>query len=174
MPQSIDPLEISALVRIMDELDYYQLLSVDSSASTAEIRAAFHASSRSFHPDANRELAADLREQCGRISKRITEAYCVLRDSRRRKAYDARRTSGESLRIQLAEARSAHVEQRKAEARGATAQGRQFHGKAEAELKRGNLAGALQNIQMALTFEPANAGFRALAEDLKAQRKAGN
>jgi len=174
MPQSIDPLEISALVRIMDELDYYQLLNVDSSASTAEIRAAFHASSRSFHPDANRELGEALRAQCGRISKRMTEAYCVLRDSRRRKAYDAKRAEGESLRIQLAEARSAHVEQRKAEARGATAQGRQFHGKAEAELKRGNLAGALQNIQMALTFEPANVGFRAMAEDLKAQQKARN
>ncbi len=173
MRQAIDPLEISALVRIMDELDYYQLLNVESNASTAEIRAAFHASSRSFHPDANRELGEALREQCGRISKRITEAYCVLRDTRRRKAYDARRSGSESLRIQLAEARSAHVEQRRAEARGATAQGRQFHGKAEAELKRGNLAGALQNIQMALTFEPTNAGFRAMAEDLKAQQKAG-
>ena len=174
MPQSIDPMEISALVRIMDELDYYQLLNVDSSASTAEIRAAFHVSSRSFHPDANRELEEALREQCGRISKRITEAYCVLRDSRRRKAYDARRVGGESLRIQLAEARSAHVEQRRAEARGATAQGRQFHGKAEAELKRGNLAGALQNIQMAITFEPTNVGFKAMAEDLKAQQKAAS
>ena len=174
MPQAIDPLEISALVRIMDELDYYQLLNVDSSASTTEIRAAFHASSRSFHPDANRELDEALREKCGRISKRITEAYCVLRDSRRRKAYDARRVVGESLRIQLAEARSAHVEQRRAEARGATAQGRQFHGKAEAELKRGNIAGALQNIQMALTFEPANVGFKAMAEDLKAQQKAAS
>lgn len=173
MRQSIDPLEISALARIMDELDYYQLLNVDSTATTAEIRAAFHVSSRSFHPDANRQLGEALRTECGRISKRITEAYCVLRDSRRRKAYDARRCNGESLRIQLAEARSAHVEQRRAEARGATAQGRQFHGKAEAERKRGNLAGALQNIQMALTFEPANAGFKALAEELKKRPKNG-
>jgi len=171
---SIDPLEINALVRIIDELDYYQLLNVEPTASTAEIRKAFHASSRSFHPDANRDLDPSLREQCAQISKRMTEAYCVLRDSRRRKAYDGRLEGGDSLRIQLAEARQSHDEARKAERRGATAQGRQFHGKAEAELKAGNLAGAIQNIQMALTFEANNAGFKAMLEELRARKKAAS
>ena len=91
MNAAIDPLEISALVRIMDELDYYQLLNVDPKASTTDIRKAYHASSRSFHPDANRTLNEDLRDHCGKISKRITEAYCVLRDSRRRSAYASKR-----------------------------------------------------------------------------------
>ena len=91
MSTTIDPLEIEALVRIMDELDYYQLLNVDPGASSADIRKAYHASSRTFHPDANRGLAEDQRANSGRISKRITEAYCVLRDARRRKAYDTKR-----------------------------------------------------------------------------------
>jgi len=172
MRTAIDPLEISALVRIMDELDYYQLLNVDSAASTGEIRKAFHASSRSFHPDANRELAEELQEHCSRISKRITEAYCVLRDTRRRTTYDVQRAEGDALRIQLAQAKSAHAEQRKAECRGGTAQGRQFHGKAEADIKSGNLEGAIQNLHMALTFEPGNAGFKSMVEDLKARQKA--
>lgn len=175
MSQAIDPLEISALARIMDELDYYQLLNVDAKATTAEIRKAYHSSSRSFHPDANRELSDDLRTACGRISKRVTEAYCVLRDARRRQAYDAKRAESEgsgALRIQIAEAKTAHVEQRKAEARGSTAQGRQFHGKAEAEIKKGNLGGAIQHLQMAMTFEPSNAGFKALIEELKTRQKA--
>lgn len=172
MSTLIDPLEINALVHIMDELDYYQLLNVSASATTAEIRRAFHASSRNFHPDANRHLAHDLRDRCGLISKRITEAYCVLRDTRRRKSYDAKRAEGQTLRIQLAEAKSAHAEQRKAEIRGATAQGRQYHGKAEAAIKSGNLAAALQHIQMAIAFEPGNAGFKTMAENLKAKRKA--
>lgn len=173
MGTAIDPLEITALARIMDELDYYQLLGVEQSASSADIRKAYHASSRNFHPDANRSLAPELLDHCGRISKRITEAYCVLRDARRRQAYDAKRgEDGDSLRIQIAEARTAHVDKRKAEARGATAQGRQFHGKAEADVKAGNLAGAIQNLQMALTFEPNNAGFKALVEELKAKQKA--
>ncbi len=171
-PAAIEPLEMAALSKIMDELDYYQLLNIEPSASTAEIRKAFHISSRNFHPDANRELKGETREQCRQISKRITEAYCVLRDTRRRNTYDARVSDGESLRIQLAEAKHAHLEQRKAERTGATPQGRQFHGKAEADIKAGNLAGAIQNIQMALTFEAGNIGFKALLDQLRERQKA--
>lgn len=174
MAATLDPLEITALARIMDELDYYQLLHVNAEASASEIRQAFHASSRNYHPDANRMLAPDLREQCGRISKRITEAYCVLRDTRRRKAYDARRAEqGASLRIQLAEARQAHTSQQNSERRGATPQGRQYHAKAEAEIKAGNLGAAIRHLQMALTFEANNAGFKAMLDELRARQKAG-
>lgn len=169
---AVEPLEIAALSKIMDELDYYQLLNIDPSASTTEIRKAFHVSSRSFHPDANRDLVGELREQCQQISKRVTEAYCVLRDARRRKAYDSKVSEGDSLRIQLADAKNAHIEQRKIERTGATAQGRQFHGKAEADLKAGNLAGAIQNIQMALTFEAGNAGFKTMLAELRERKKA--
>jgi DnaJ-class molecular chaperone len=164
-------LEIGALAKIMNELDYYQLLGVQPTASVAEIRKAFHDSSRNFHPDANRQLDEKLREQCAEISKRVTEAYCVLRDARRRQAYDARSNGDTKLRIQLADAKNAHTEQIKAERRGRTAQGRQFHAKAEADLKRGNLAGAIQNIQMALTFEGSNPGFESLLADLRARHK---
>jgi DnaJ-class molecular chaperone len=171
-PPAVEPLEIAALSKIMDELDYYQLLNVEPSASTADIRKAFHVSSRNFHPDANRDLVGEMRDQCRQISKRITEAYCVLRDTRRRSAYDSRISEGETLRIQIAEAKNAHDEQRKVERSGATAQGRQFYGKAEADLKAGNLAGAIQNIQMALTFEAGNVGFKSMLEELRERQKA--
>jgi len=169
---SIDALEITALSRIIDELDYYQILNVEPSANTSDIRKAFHLSSRTFHPDANRELTGELREECRQIAKRITEAYCVLRDTRRRQAYDAQKSAGDSLRIQIAEAKNAHVEQRKAERCGATAQGRQFHGKAEADIKRGDLASAIRNMQMALTFEAGNEGFKSMLEELRERQKA--
>ena len=169
---AIDALEITALSKIMDELDYYQLLNIEPGASKSDVRKAFHASSRSFHPDANLNLTGELREQCRQISKRVTEAYCVLRDTRRRHAYDEKKAKGNSLRIQIAEARNAHVEQRKAERCGATPQGRQFHGKAETDLKAGNLAGAIQNIQMALTFESGSAEFKAMLEELRERKKA--
>jgi len=170
-PASIQPLEIQALAKIMNELNYYQLLGIEPDATTAEVRKAFHSSSRNFHPDANRELDESLREQCEQISKRVTEAYCVLRDARRRQAYDARSNSETNLRIQLADAKNAHNEQIKADRRGKTAQGRQFHGKAEADLKRVNLTGAIQNMQMALTFEAGNAGFKSLLDELRARQK---
>ena len=170
-PAAIDALEIRALAKIMDELDYYQLLGLDPKANLGEIRSAFHASSRSFHPDANRELPPDLKRQCHLISKRITEAYSVLRDPRRRQAYDTRVKTSGALRIQLAEARTAHTEQIKAERRGRTAQGRQFHARAEGALKSGQLSAAIQHMQMALTFEADNAGFKSLLEELRARSK---
>lgn len=170
-PAAIDALEIRALAKIMDELDYYQLLGIDPKANLGEIRAAFHASSRSFHPDANRDLPPDLKRQCNLISKRITEAYSVLRDPRRRHSYDTRVKASGVLRIQLAEARTAHAEQIKAERRGRTPQGRQFHARAEAALKSGQLSTAIQHVQMALTFEADNAGFKSLLEELRARSK---
>ncbi len=168
---AIDALEIHALAKIMDELDYYQLLGIDPKASLGEIRAAFHTSSRSFHPDVNRGLPPDLKRQCNLISKRITEAYSVLRDPRRRQAYDTRVKASGVLRIQLAEARMAHTEQVKAERRGRTPQGRQFHARAEAALKTGQLSAAIQHVQMALTLEADNAGFKSLLEELRARQK---
>jgi curved DNA-binding protein CbpA len=169
-----NPLEVAALARIMDELDYYQLLGVTESASSRDIRTAYHACSRSFHPDANRALTPDLRAHCDRISKRIAEAYCVLRDARRRRAYDERRRDVGALRIQIAEARDAHVAKRRAATRGVTPQGRQFLARAENEVKQGRLSAALQSLQMALTFEPQNAGFKALADELRERQPAEN
>jgi len=80
------------------------------------------------------------------------------------------KTSG-ILRIQLAEARTAHTEQIKAERRGRTAQGRQFHARAESALKAGQISAAIQHVQMALTFESDNAGFKSLLEELRARLK---
>ena len=171
-PPTVEPLEIAALSKIIDELDYYQLLNVEPGASTTDIRKAFHDSSRNFHPDANRDLKGALRDQCQQISKRITEAYCVLRDARRRNAYDSRMSEGNSLRIQIAEAKNVHAERHRAERSGATVQGRQFYGKAEADQRAGNLPGAIQNIQMALTFEAGNAGFKAMLDELRVRQKA--
>ena len=44
---------------------------------------------------------------------------------------------------------------------------------AEADLKAGNVASAIRNLQMALTFEASNAGFKAMLEELRARQKAG-
>ena len=98
------PTEIMALARIMGELDYYQLLHLERSASPSDVKRAYHACSRTFHPDANRHLAGDLRDSVCRVAKVITEAYQVLRDPRRRSAYDRTLTADGRVRIRLAEA----------------------------------------------------------------------
>ncbi len=171
------PLEIKALAGILDDLDYYQLLHVSPSATRAEIRAAYHQTSRTFHPDAARHHADEVQRDCALISKRVTEAYCVLRDPRRRKVYDARLSdegeAGSGRRMQLAEAEAAHAKQDAAERKGQTPQGRQFYQKAEADMKKQNWAGAIQNLQMALTFEKDNALFKDKLAEIKQRQKEG-
>jgi DnaJ-class molecular chaperone len=164
------PLEIQALAKIMDELDYYQILHLEPGVASSEIKRAFHSTSRTFHPDVNRHLSAELVEDCSRISKRITEAYCVLRDPRRRKAYDQRLEQKDGLRMQLSEARAAHAKQDMQERQGKTPQGRQFHQKATEDMARGDWAAAERNFKMALTFEPDNAFFKELAEEARKKK----
>ena len=48
-----------------------------------------------------------------------------------------------------------------------TAQGRQFHQRAATALEAGDTSGAINHLQMALTFEPTNAGFKELLAELK-------
>ena len=166
MSTRLAPTEIKALARILDELDYYGLLHVPPGADAARVKRAYFASSRAFHPDANRHLPEDLQAAIARIAKRVTEAYSVLRDPRRRAAYDRRLAAGSGLRIQLAEAQ-AEAGRDEAEQRGRTPQGRQYHARAEADLQRGDRVAAARNLQTALTFEPDNAFFREKLAELR-------
>ncbi len=168
----LSELEIDALAKIAGELSYYQLLQVEPDVSGGDLKKAYYTLSRSYHPDANRNLPEKVREGCHRISKVLTEAYCVLRDPRKRKAYDAQLEGSGELRIQLAEAAAVHARTESARRTGATPQGKQFLLKADEDVRNGNLASAVQNLQMALTFEPGNAGFKGMLEELRKQQKA--
>ena len=127
--------EVKALARIVGELDYYQLLHLTKDATSRDVKRAYHASSRNFHPDANRHLDDDLRGAVAAISKRIAEAYSVLRDPQRRRSYDDHLAGGGDVRMQLAEAQAA-AQNRRAELSGSTPQGRQYYGLVQADLQR--------------------------------------
>ena len=165
----VEALEIQALAKIMDELDYYQILRIQPGVATPEIKRAYYESSRSFHPDARRDLDAPLRAQCEKISKRVTEAYCVLRDPRRRRVYDELLANESGVRVQLAEASAAHKRKQSQTLQGKTPQGRQFLQRAMQDVERDNPKSAIQNLQMALTFEPGNAAFQAQLDALRSK-----
>jgi DnaJ-class molecular chaperone len=154
------PTEIVALARIIGELDYYQLLHLHRNAVAGDVKKAYHATSRAFHPDSNRHLEPALREAVAMISKRVSEAYSVLRDPRRRQAYDRHLELDAGVRMQLAEAQAAAGRQASEERGGRTPQGRQFFRLAQSDLQRGDFGAALRNLQTALTFEPANTVFK--------------
>ena len=62
--------------------DYYKTLGVDRKASADEIKKAYRKLARKYHPDTNQDAGAEDR------FKEISEAYDVLGDPEKRKAYD--------------------------------------------------------------------------------------
>ena len=154
------PTEIKALARIIGEIDYYQLLHLRRDAPSGEVKKAYHATSRAFHPDANRHLDPDLQEAVRVVAMRVSEAYSVLRNPRRRRAYDQRLDAGEGLRIQLAEAQAVAEKKEVEQRSGRTAQGRQFHQLAQKDMKREDWPAALRNLKTAQSFEPDNDLFK--------------
>jgi curved DNA-binding protein CbpA len=168
----VEAAEIRALAGLLDELDYYQLLETRREASTSELKQSYYDLSRRFHPDGHRAQPLEVRASVERIAKRLTEAWSVLRDPRRRRAYDQRLAGGGEIRIQLAEAEAAAGRQSVEERLGTTPNGRRYCTMALAELDRGDPKAAARSLQMALTFEPANAFFKQKLEELKKQLKA--
>ncbi len=64
------------------EKDYYEVLGVDRGASADAIRKAYRGLAREFHPDVNKSADASTR------FAEVQEAYDVLSDAEKRKAYD--------------------------------------------------------------------------------------
>ncbi|MCG5216014.1 DnaJ C-terminal domain-containing protein [Streptosporangium soli] len=63
--------------------DFYEVLGVDRTAGQDEIQRAYRKLVRSYHPDVNKDPAAEDR------FKEISEAYAVLSDPETRRRYDA-------------------------------------------------------------------------------------
>ncbi len=68
--------------------DYYKVLGVEAGAGEAEIKASYRRLARKFHPDVSKEAGAEEK------FKAVNEAYEVLRDAKKRAAYDQLRTRG--------------------------------------------------------------------------------
>ncbi len=67
----------------MSRRDYYEVLGVGRDASEAELKQAFRGLAKQHHPDRNPDDA-----KAERLFKEIGEAYGILSDSEKRRAYD--------------------------------------------------------------------------------------
>ena len=75
----------------MEFKDYYAVLGVDEDASQEDLKKAYRKLARQYHPDRNKEPAAEAR------FKEINEAYEVLKDPDKRAKYDRYGAAWESV-----------------------------------------------------------------------------
>lgn len=64
--------------------DYYEVLSVEKSASKADIKSAYRKAALKWHPDKNPKN----KEEAEKKFKEINEAYQILSDEKKKQAYD--------------------------------------------------------------------------------------
>jgi DnaJ-class molecular chaperone len=160
-------IEAQALAQILDELDYFQILKVGQAASPAEIKAAYYRESRAYHPDRFSTLPpGELKDNIGRIYKRINEAYVCLREDSKRIKYLADIIGGErQKKLRFVEASEQELKKEKEQEVGATPQGRKFFMAGLADMAAQRFAAAERNFKMALTYEPNNPNFKAKRDE---------
>ncbi len=72
------------------EQDLYQVLGVDSGANPDEIRRAYYALAKQFHPD--KFIREELKAKAEKVFAHITEAYSTLTNQETRRRYDEEQT----------------------------------------------------------------------------------
>lgn len=176
MPE-LDPvfeIETLALADIIDQLDYFQILKLEQTASPPEIKAAYFRESRTYHPDRYFALPqSETKSAISKIYKRINEAWVCLREDRKREKYladvngpdrDQKLRYTELSEEELKRAREAEL--------GATPQGRKMFQAGLLDLEGGRFPQAAQNFKMALMYEPQNARFKEKLEEATKQASA--
>lgn len=160
--------EIMILSDAIDEMDYYQILKVEPSASAAEIKQAYYNSTRIFHPDNFVNITdAEIKQAIMKISKLITEAYVVLRDFDKRKRYDAQISKiGAERRIRYVEDEA--KEEQKEDI--VSPQAKRLYLQAISDLKQNRTQDALKNLKLALAFEPGSKTIRDKIEEIQIQK----
>ncbi len=160
----------------LDQLDYFQVLGIAYEAGAAEVRDAYHRGSRAYHPDRFAALPSpELRALIGRVYRRITEAYTVLRDDVKRQRYLADVTGPErGAKLRFTEEDEAAVKEQEArklhERLGQTPNGRKLFAAALQDYEAQRWEAAERSIRTALMYEPQNARFQALLADIERSR----
>jgi DnaJ-domain-containing protein 1 len=149
-------LELDALTHRLSGT-YYDVLGVPNDASTLVIQNAFFALAKKWHPDRLRAELADLKEQATRAFARVTEASQTLSDPEARRAYDASLTTAA---VSADEAEQVHKVLKATNA---------FQ-KAEVLLRRGALALAEKEAQIAFENDPSQADHVAIHVWIQAQK----
>lgn len=159
MAEQPDPLE---------QLDYYTLLQIEQDATVDAIRAAFHRFAAKYHPDRFLGAGAEQAkvERAAQIYRRGAEAYKVLCDGPRRKAYDAGLSRGALRFDPNAEPPPAPAALGQWPIKVKSPVARPFAIKAEQAFKAGDFASAKVNLKLALAKDAGNAQIALLLTEV--------
>jgi len=164
--------------QLLDTLDYYQLLGVERNATPAQLRSAYFELSLEFHPDRFFLLrSGDTKAKIYAIFRRVSEAYAVLSDERRRAMYN---DQGEAT-IEAATQRPVSIAPPKIDLRisaqeikldGVTTNpgARRFLQLANVALKTEDLDTARLMLSLAVGLDPQNTSLRRVLEGIAKRR----
>jgi DnaJ-class molecular chaperone len=152
--------------------DYYSLLGIIRTATSDQIRSAFHRFAREHHPD-NFVGSPEEAERHTTLYQQASEAYRVLLDPTKRQLYDEGLAKGE-LRYQedrLQEARRTKRPPGGVSLRSSKA--RNFFTRAHRAIQSEDWAQAKLNLMMAIQNEPDNEALQAKLDEVLERMKSG-
>lgn len=156
-PSPLTRAQVEARIAGVAQLNFYEMIGVNSDASQDDIQKAYYALAKTWHPDRLPEEHKDLRSKVARVFAKLNEAYRTLSDAEQRAGYDRLVKSG-----------------------GGTAQDRDLVAravdsallfqKAEVHFKRGQLREAEVLLREASEADPSQPEYRTLLAWVQAQR----
>lgn len=160
---------VRTIYKLLDEVDYYQLLGLSSGCSMDELKKAHFSLSLEFHPDRFFLIrSGDLKEKIYVIYRRLNEAYRVLSEEALRKAYDQQLESA-SGGVQRIEPIPAPEAPNRFKVSSKNADAERFIVLAEHAFEEGDLHGARMHLQIALAYEKSNRALRRALNDVAKQ-----
>lgn len=151
--------EVIALNQALDDLDYFQVLKVSQRAFTDELKKAYFNQSRLFHPDKYYQEDPALVAMISKVFKRLTEAYKLLTDPKKRAAY-TKAINGPERKKFLRYDPKLFEQAKGPEDEGQTPQGKKYYQLAKTAMGNLDYKSAKINLQLATKMEPNNQTFK--------------
>jgi curved DNA-binding protein CbpA len=158
--------EVIELAKVIDDMDYYQILQIRQKAFTQEIKKAYFKQSRKFHPDKYYNEDPRLLAVITKIFKRIAEAYKILSDQDRRALYTKSISGPNRKKMLRFNPKLIEAEQKEKEDEGQTAMGKKYYQMAKDGIRNKDYKSAKINLQLAMKMEPKNETFKKRMDEI--------
>ncbi len=152
--------EINSVSKVIDDLDYYQILKVDQMAFAEDIKKAYFEESRIYHPDKYFNELPEFQDKINRIFKRVCEAYKVLSDQDKRALYTKLINGPDRAKYIRFDLRLLKSETEKKEDEGSSPLAKKYYKMAKTAIQNKDYKGAKINLQLAAKMEPNNQTFQ--------------